>query len=171
MKSVLVTQPVAAFGDDIQAIKKYVSEQNAKILLCEEYPTSFSFFNVKTMIGDPNYSLSEHLAQALFEHGILIREPWIDTDGRQAILIIDDQKSLLWHYSWGNENFEVLDEPTLLMVGWDLRTSAGFYNVVVIDDEVKQKKPKPAQEAEASNETFDDTDEIDVESLDSENFD
>jgi len=167
MKSVLITQPVTAFGDDIQAIKKYVSEQNAKILLCEEYPTSFSFFAVKTMLGDPNYSVSEHIAQVLFEHGILCREPWMDTNGRQAMLTIDDQKSLMWHYSWGEENFEVLDEPTLLMVGWDLRTAPGFYNVVIIDDEVKQKKPKPA----TPEETFDNTDEIDVESLDPENFD
>lgn len=150
MKHVLVTQPVATFGDnDEQSIKRYVSEQNARILLCEEYPTSFSLFSVKTMLGDPNYVFSDHIAILLWEHGILSREPWLDLNGRQAILVIEEQKSLMWDYSWGPEPFETLDEPTLLAVGWDVRNCPGFYNVVIIEDEPeKVTEPPPPAEPE-----------------------
>lgn len=160
MRHVLVTQPVATFGDnDEQSIKKYVSEQNARILLCEEYPTSFSLFSVKTLLGDPNYAFSDAVAVLLWEHGILTREPWLDLNGRQATLVIEDQKSLMWHYSWGNEPFEVLDEPTLLAVGWDVRYCTGFYNVVVIEDEPeKVTVPPPAPEEDS----YDDSDEFDL---------
>lgn len=129
MTDFLITQPCSLFGDDKEAVKKYVTERNASILIGTAFPTNTEIVTVRDLIGDPNHSFSEEIAELLFQREVLSREPLLRSSGRQASLTLDGKKSLLWFYSWAERDFIELDEPTLAAVAWDLRTCPGFFNV------------------------------------------
>lgn len=129
MTDFLITQPCSLFGDDKEAVKKYVTERNASILIGTAFPTNTDVITVRDLIGDPNNSFSEEIAELLFQREVLSREPLLRPSGRQASITLDGKKSLLWFYSWADREFIDLDEPTLAAVAWDLRTCPGFFNV------------------------------------------
>jgi len=148
--SVLITQPCAYYyGELSEHTKRYVAEQNAKILLCNEYPTNTEFFTPAGLLGDPNTAFSEMVAAMLAERNILSRSPVLDENGKQKSIMLNKVKSLLWDYAWADGDFSTLDEEKLLLVGWDLRRAYGFFNVHFFSDEVPEESDAVAPVEEA----------------------
>lgn len=133
MTDFIVTQPCAAFGDNLEAVKLYISERNAAILLGTEFPVSTGTLDIKEMIGDPNNTFSDEICELLNTHGVLTKLPWLNEHGKQAHYEHNNVKTPIWVYDWGTTSFLELDEATLLEVAWDLRYTSGFYNLVTFN--------------------------------------
>lgn len=145
---IMITQPCAFVGDMSEHTKRYVAERNAKILLCAEYPTNTGYITPGKLLGDPNTAFSHNIADLLVTAGILSREPILGEDGKQLHITLLKKKSPLWSYSWALEDFAVLDEEKLLEVGWDLRQTPGFFNLVVVEAPEEEEETEPEEEEE-----------------------
>lgn len=156
---ILVTRPESLQElSTLENIKRYVSEENAKILLRINFPTN-TVISVRSLLGDPNFVLSESIAHLLYTNGMLLRRPVTDSEGKQKCITIEREvndtvqkvKSPLWEYSWPlteETDFSILSEKDLLRVGWDLRNAPGFFNVVALNpaSSVQQEDEVPADD-------------------------
>lgn len=133
MTDFIVTQPCAAFGYNLEAVKLYISEHNAAILLGTEFPVNTGTLDVQEMIGNPNNTFSDEVCELLNTHGVLTKLPWLNEHGKQMHYEHNNSKMPVWVYDWGTTSFLELDEATLLGVGWDLRYTGGFYNLVTFN--------------------------------------
>jgi hypothetical protein len=85
---------------------------------------------VHELVEDPNIAFSDEMCEVLSTKGVLIKEPWLDVNGKHAHYEQDGKKVPVWQYVWNSDSgFWDLDEATLLEVGWDLRYTRGFYNL------------------------------------------
>lgn len=151
MTDFIVTQPCATFGDDLDSVRTYVSEHNAAILLGNEFPVSTGIIGVYEMLGDPNHAFSDEICEVLTTRGVLNKTPWLDVNGKQMYCEWNGVKTPISQYEWGAVTFLELDEATLLEVGWDLRYTRGFYNLVAFNIPVTDAEPESDTTAEDSD--------------------